>query len=743
MDMATKFHEQTVFQLIGRRPAGVLEAVDSERLRPALLAAYRDLTRLRYDYPLVLVDGATDRACLQTLSEIVDAVLKAVAPRGIEGERLRKHVLRLEREIRILASQGTTGRLSELWPMAAARLGAQAGDALVQVLGYTGGALKHDGEVIDCDRAAPARVLGHAWRAVQAVKAERFRAETGRLTRKLSDILRAAYFRSETGRRPDSLKAGFGGAYRETFDFDAMSRLVGRNAPADDLPLSRRRRIEWALAALERQRFYATPGGLEREAQRVHEFQFADCAGAIRAFESRLPEAAELVKAMWVADLEAEGRYAESKHDALFAQFSEESLSAEDLALFPDYLVRIEPGRADAPENAALMQVLASELPIKVLVQTEDALEGLSIDGWRIGGGARNVQLASAALGAGNAFILQTTSANLYPLAERLLAGLAYSGPALFSVYCGAQATQCALPRYLSAAAALDARAFPAFTYDPAAGTDWASRFSLEGNPQPELDWPVWRFEYADDALQRVTEEVAFTVLDLAACERRTARHFARVPREAWSADMIPAGDWLARDNGESRDRVPCVLMVDDDDVLQKLVIDAKLVQAARRCRAAWRRLQELGGIHNSHAQRLLAREKAAWEDERRRELENLRSEADPAQKPAAKEAPQAAQSAAAEAAPGEAIAPERPSGEPWIETARCTTCNECQIINDRMFVYNENKQAYIKDPGVGTYRELVEAAEACQVAIIHPGLPRDPNEPGAEELARRAEAFN
>jgi hypothetical protein len=58
------------------------------------------------------------------------------------------------------------------------------------------------------------------------------------------------------------------------------------------------------------------------------------------------------------------------------------------------------------------------------------------------------------------------------------------------------------------------------------------------------------------------------------------------------------------------------------------------------------------------------------------------------------------------------------------------------------MFAYNENKQAYIKDITAGTYRQLVEAAEACQVAIIHPGLPRDPNEPGLSELLERAAPF-
>ena len=58
------------------------------------------------------------------------------------------------------------------------------------------------------------------------------------------------------------------------------------------------------------------------------------------------------------------------------------------------------------------------------------------------------------------------------------------------------------------------------------------------------------------------------------------------------------------------------------------------------------------------------------------------------------------------------------------------------------MFGYDAKKQAYIKDLNAGSYRQLVEAAESCQVAIIHPGKPRDPNEPGLEELLARAEPF-
>jgi hypothetical protein len=35
-----------------------------------------------------------------------------------------------------------------------------------------------------------------------------------------------------------------------------------------------------------------------------------------------------------------------------------------------------------------------------------------------------------------------------------------------------------------------------------------------------------------------------------------------------------------------------------------------------------------------------------------------------------------------------------------------------------------------------------VEAAENCQLSIIHPGKPWNQNEPGLDELVKRAEPF-
>ncbi|MFC1720001.1 ferredoxin, partial [Pseudomonadota bacterium] len=80
---------------------------------------------------------------------------------------------------------------------------------------------------------------------------------------------------------------------------------------------------------------------------------------------------------------------------------------------------------------------------------------------------------------------------------------------------------------------------------------------------------------------------------------------------------------------------------------------------------------------------------------------------------------------------------------EPYIETIRCTSCDECTKINNKMFAYNEDGLAYIKDPRAGTYKQLVMAAETCAPGIIHPGDPLNPDEKDLDKLIKRAEPFN
>lgn len=716
--MQTGLQAHIAFHLSGMRAGSELDPIDGLGLRPALLAGYRDLTSLRYDFPLVL----TPEGGVQPLSGLIDGVLKTIAT-GPDAERLRRHAHRFEREIRCVLAERSAGSLAALWDAASARLKLDDDDLLHDSLTRLRAALTTDGDVIDCDRAMPFRLCHHVWKAEHEKKTRRFREEIGQLVQKLADILRADFVHSAEGLSPDKLRASVGTAHRDVFDFDALSKLLTKTSSKVSLSESRRRRIRWLLTTLESQRFYPPL----TEADEHHDpygFVFESCADAVAAYRERFPKMVEITQAIAMAGLELEGEYNEPRHDAFFATYGADGLNPSDFDLFPDYLILVHAAEMRAADTETILDAFSAGMRAKVLVQTDDILEPPAIAGGNLGFAMRSRQLVNTAISLGEFYVLQSPSSNLLQFKERIFRGFAYPGPALFCVYSGARGDE--LPAYLKAAAALEARAFPAFTYDPSAGADWATRFYLDANPQAKSTWPSYNLTHEDDGHQRVVENTVFTLLDFVACDARYARHFARVPREKWNADLTPVVEFLRQNPGDLTGKVPCLTMVDARNVLQKVIVDEKLIREGRRCAEMWRSLQELGGINSSLTARLVAQEVAA---------PKVNGQAGTPVVPLPP-------TAAAQPEPAAEAEPERAPGEPYIETLRCSSCNECIQLNDKMFAYDANKQAYIKDPDSGPYRQLVEAAENCQLSIIHPGRPRNPDEPGLDDLIKRAEPF-
>lgn len=740
--MQAAHQAQVTFYLTGQNTGEGLDAVAGLGLCPALFSGYRDLTALRYDFPLVLLPDGSDAGAVRSLTELFDAALEG----EVVPDRLRHHAERMEREMRRVAAADGGGRFPALWETAAQRLTAHPDDGLADDLAHLRAKLPADGEVADCDASLPKRLFSHAAAAVHRRKAARFRADLTRLIQKLSDILAADFARSDVGHSAENLRAAIGEPQAQAFDFAAMSRMLASISPPSLLPDSRRERIRWLLSVLQSQRFYAPPqqAGAPPQALPGYGFAFDSCGRALEAWHERLPKLVELIKAMAIAELEVKGEYREADHDAVFANFGANRVGAAELAVFPDYLVRLDADSLSPAEFTRVLEALATGLPLKLLLQTDDILAPLADDPTRALLGLSGRTLASAAISLGETFVLQSSASNLLRLRERLFAGLAGPGPALFSVFSGASSHAGDIPPYLVGAAAMESRAFPAFVYDPSAGADCAARFSVAGNPQAEQDWPVHKLAYEDADHQSVAETVAFTAADFLACDRRYAAHFARVPRAVWNGQMVAAAEAIAHGTDTVAGDVPYLLMVDAGNRLQKVMADDCMIREARRVGAMWRGLRELGGIRNSHAEALLAREQAVWEEaQRQREIAAVPAVAVAAAEavtPAA--APAGVPAAAATQMAEVAAEPERSPDEPYIETARCSSCNECTQINDKMFAYNKDKQAYIKDLSAGTYRQLVEAAESCQVSVIHPGKPRDPKEPGLDELLKRAEPF-
>jgi hypothetical protein len=738
--MKSETSELIDFHLTGERPKAPEYDPTKLKLLPALLSGYRELSEIRHAYPLVLVDGESAQP-IESLSGLVNSILQSTAPRGIGGERMRKNVLSLEKEIRTLSFQKKSGLLSEVWSEAADRLLSKTGlsaedkEELAKNLGKARSALGCDGQMVSCDAGTPIAVVTHAWRSTQHKRNQSVQKELREIVVGLRGILESDHMKSNEARTPEALQATVGTSFEDEFDFQAMSKALPKVKAVDLLPKNRRRRIESAISVLESQKFFGSgqdEGG--------HSFEAASCTEALSAFRKRLPEMVDFAAAIRIAGLEIENAYREEKHDEFFKQFDADSLSAQDIALFPFYLVCMSDKGYDDANKAAMIEILSSELPIKVLFQTSEVFEKPSVEN---GGGAFagwNLGLANMAMSLGTAFVLQTTGSGLYQMRGSICEGLTWRGPSLFSVFAGADANHPDFPPYLVSASAMQSRAFPTLLYNPQNGNDWASRICVSSNPQPERIWPVEEFHCQDEEAQRVSEEITFTLVDHLSTDRRFADNFMPVPRGDWNEQMVPLRECLegsgARDNG----KVPFILMVDGDNFLHRVVVGKTVIKAAKRYASSWRNLQELGGIDNSHALRLLDAEKQIWEEEKQKEIDELKSRLGEESAAEVVGAPPAAEAQAE--AEVEAEVEEISPDVAYIETVRCSTCNECTDRNSKMFKYNENKQAYIADLEAGTFREMVEAAEACKLAIIHPGKPWNPDEANLEELMNRAAPF-
>jgi hypothetical protein len=311
----------------------------------------------------------------------------------------------------------------------------------------------------------------------------------------------------------------------------------------------------------------------------------------------------------------------------------------------------------------------------------------------------------------------------------------------------------------------------------------WAECFDLSGNPQPETAWPVRETRIADSAGGEQTLVEAFTFAHAAALDPVYRGHFRVIPTEAWNEDQLEISTYLATDPEERGRKVPYIWIAGKDGRLARTVVTQEMIFACHDRRRAWRILQELGGADNEYARRAAeaARQQVLAEaEETRRELEAEHiEEVEQARATAAGEAMErlvsvlmnedalasmapaaatpaavpmvepAAAEAAEEVAEGAEVEEEAEEEEeisfadPYITSALCTTCNECTNLNNRMFQYNANKQAFIADPKAGTFEELVKAAEKCPARCIHPGAPREDDDTVTEDLIAKAARFN
>jgi len=781
-----------------------VEAVSSDYL-PALLEPYRDVSRLRYDYPLFLfpadegdIDPTPD-SLAKPLSQCLLESVNAFAP-GDESARILKDNLPwIERDLR--------GRLAEIeGPVAAKPLLEAATEALLKHLKLdkeNNQRLEGDiarllegtpegGKLLAYGRYPAIHLLIHVIRNNVIPRHAKFRGEIAQHIRDLKRLLEVDWTKSDEAKLPEKLQGSVGGA-AAYFDTGALSKVMDHSHGSVAMSKTRRARIESALKLLEEYQQNETlvrfvhHGDLDDDwLQEIPGFeQITDsdpCAAATRLFDEEAARLAQVFGAARIAELEIEGIYDEAIHDPFFANFTWEAFSREELLLVPAVIALESATHVSDDGMSSFSRLLSSGRPVQIFVRVQAHNNpGARTDEDPF----QNYRLELGYLGISHrqAVVSQASAARHQHLLESYIGALNATRTSLHLINIGLRPTgqDLGLNAWLVAGAALEGRVHPFFHINPSAGDAFADRMDFSGNPQPERDWPLHPFRYVDETGSPVESDLAFTFADYALLIPRLHHHFAVVPNSCDINDLVPVADYLQMSEEEVHKHIPFIWAVSSGGALHRVVVSRALIQACRDRLNFWHALQEMAGVRNKHVEQAIARTRAEAQAKADEEIANIkaqyeeeltRARAEAASevmgrltdvlmgmdfstagaRPVLKASPASASSAETPAADEvlKEVAPapaeeeeEALTEEPWIDTPLCTSCNDCLNINPQMFVYDDTNQAVIGDLSAGTFEQMVEAAEICPSKCIHPGSPWNPNEPNLEELKQRAAKFN
>jgi len=222
--------------------------------------------------------------------------------------------------------------------------------------------------------------------------------------------------------------------------------------------------------------------------------------------------------------------------------------------------------------------------------------------------------------------------------------------------------------------------------------------------------------------------------------EGRFRKQFRTVPRDAWNDTMVPLTEYLDLAADDREGRFPYLWAVNLKNRLIRVIPAAPLVRSCEDRRNFWRMLKAIAGIREVVTAQPAEQVRAEFAQAIAARIVQWASGTElPPPAAAVASVPAVA---AIEAAPAAAAGADGYVA-PWIESANCTSCDECIGINPKIFAYDDHKHAYVKNPKGGPYKDLVRAAEKCTAQVIHPGTPADPGEKDLDKLLKRAAKYN
>ncbi len=620
---------------------GAADTLDAppEEMLPALLQPFRDPTRVRHEYPLVLLPPDHDAGDVPAtpLSDLLRQACDAIGPGPDDARILKDNLERLEHHIRqpLVEATGILPDAADLISKAAQSmeealaLRGESGRRLHEDLQRLLAAISPNASLLLLGAHAPAQLFLHAAHRRAAARRQALRADATRLGEQLRDLLRLDDVKRAGTEHPESLAAAVGAAGGRHLDPDALARLLGRARGSAAMDPVRRARLERALRELESFSpgdaplvlfihsddlpVEGTPPVIDR--RRTDSEQV--CRTAIDVFDETAAAYGDLFVAMRIARLELEAAYDPARHDALQEAFDWRAFSRDELLNLPPILAVASATHVSGAGMPELSRLLLSARPVNLLVTVDPAMNPGDPRDHDPAAGFR-FELGYLGMSHREAMVHQSSAARPRHLLDGFARSLDATCASLHVVASERGPTRdgAGVWTWLHEGAALEGRAHPLFHYNPELGETWARRLDFSGNPQPESDWPVYDMPFRNENGDEESRPIAFTYADFALLEPEYRDHFRVLPPDLDSEALVTVDVFLAANDDVSLGQVPYVWAVDTDDQLHRLAITRSLAFACRDRLAYWHTLQELAGVRNEYVREAIARERQRLETE-------------------------------------------------------------------------------------------------------------------------------
>lgn len=372
------------------------------------------------------------------------------------------------------------------------------------------------------------------------------------------------------GREVGQLEEALGPFGSTSMNLSSLSEVLGKSSRS--MSEERRQRIQDLLQRLSGLREICSDVPATIPLAQLDQ----DGEEVLREAGTHLNRMAQIFASLRMAQLEIRSKYEAAEHDPFFEQFDWRQLNPTELSLCPPYIVEAFLGEDHAPTLLKVLSLLESGKPVKIIATRTSLRKSYSPGSGPGVPASLSLEMLPVAMRA--VFFLQTSPA-LEAFENQLFEALASPRPTLVSLL---QAKDHENPEAfeMRTERALQARAFPAFSYNPDRAAGFVSCFEVFAHPDPG-DLDLARF---------------------ALNESEFNPDFSDPLPGSTQQDFVPVNEFLSLTRRQRTGKLPC-LFIEDRAGGQRIpkILSPSLVTQIADLRHLWKTLEELAGRDNPH----------------------------------------------------------------------------------------------------------------------------------------------